>query len=109
MLLNCLPFPIAGGRGRGRGRGRATVLLSEIPSASGDVASQTAFSESRDEEMNSRDLEVDSRDEEMMTAEQESGPSSASTKKPKVRGETEVPKEEPAPEARILIEPTRTE
>ena len=81
---------------------RATVLLSEIPSASGDVASQTAFSESRDEEMDSRDLEVDSR-------EQESGPSSASTKKPKVRGETEVPKEEPAPEARILIEPTRTE
>ena len=102
MLLNCLPFPIAGARGRGRGRGRATVLLSEIPSASGDVASQTAFSESRDEEMDSRDLEVDSR-------EQESGPSSASTKKPKVRGETEVPKEEPAPEARILIEPTRTE
>src|SRR3954470_17594794 len=75
MLLNCLPFPIAGGRGRGQG----TILLSEIPSASGDVASQSAFSESRDEEMESRGLEVESRDKEMVTA--ESGPSSASTKK----------------------------
>src|ERR1041385_9030758 len=102
MLLNCLPFPIAGGRGRGRG----TVLLSDIPSASGDVASQTTFSESPDEEIDSRDLEAESRDEEMVTA---SGPSSASTKKAKVRGETEVPKEEPAPEAQTLIEPTRTE
>src|SRR3954468_11569568 len=26
MLLNCLPYPIAGVRGRGRGRGRGTVL-----------------------------------------------------------------------------------
>ena len=108
MLLNCLPFPIAG-RARGRGRGRATILLSDLPSASGDVASQTAFSESRGEEMDSRDWEVDSRDEEMMTAEQESGPSSASTKKTKVRGETEVPKEEPADEARTLIEPGAVE
>src|ERR1041385_8301421 len=106
MLLNCLPFLIAGGRERGRGRGRGTVLLSDIPSASGNVASQTAFSESPDEEIDSRDLEAESRDEEMVTA---SGPSSASTKKAKVRGETEVPKEEPAPEARTLIEPTRTE
>src|ERR1041385_4348403 len=106
MLLNCFPLPIAGGRGRGRGRGRGTVLLSDIPSASGDVASWTAFSESPDEEIDSRDLEAESRDEEMVTA---SGPSSASTKKAKVRGETEVPKEEPAPEARTLIEPTRTE
>src|SRR3954466_7963476 len=102
MLLNCLPYPIVGVRGRGRG----TILLSDIPSASGDVASQTAFSESPDEEIDSRDLEAESRDEEMVTA---SGPSSASTKKAKVRGETEVPKEEPAPEARTLIEPTRTE
>ena len=53
MLLNCLPYPIAGVRGRGRGRGRGTVLLSDIPSASGDVASQSAFSESGDEEMES--------------------------------------------------------
>ena len=67
-------------------------------------------------EVDSRDLDVDSRyeegvsrAEETTTGEQESGPSSASTKKPKVRGETEVPKEEPAPEYRILIEPTRTE
>src|ERR1041385_8504014 len=101
MLLNCLPFSITGGRGRGRGRGRGTVLLSDILSTSGDVASQTAFSESPDEEIDSRDLEAESRDEEMVTA---SGPSSASTKKAKVRGETEVPKEEPAPEARTLIE-----
>src|SRR3954467_12617547 len=100
MLLNCLSFPIAGGRGRGRGRGRGTVLLSDIPSASGDVASQTAFSESSDEEIDSRDLEAESRDEEMVTA---------STKKAKVRGNTEIPKEEPASEARTLIEPTRTE
>src|SRR3954469_6068171 len=76
MRLNCLPFPIAGVRGRGRGRGRGTVLLSEIPSASGDVASQFAFAEARDEEMESRGLDVDSRDEEMVTA--ESGPSSTS-------------------------------
>src|SRR4051812_22901271 len=39
MCLNCFPFPIAGVRGRGRGRGRDTILLSDIPSASGDVAS----------------------------------------------------------------------
>src|SRR4051812_15861165 len=47
-----------GGGGGGRGRGRGTVLLSEIPSASGDVASQSAFSESRDEEMESRGLDM---------------------------------------------------
>ena len=114
MLLNCLPFPIAGGRGRGR----ATVLLSDVPSASGDVASQTAYSESSEAqvEVDSRDLDVDSRDEEgvsraeeTMTGEQESGPSRASTKKPRLRGETEVPKEEPADEARTLIEPGAVE
>ena len=111
MLLNCLPFPIAGGRGRGRGRGRAAVLLSDIPSASGDVASQTAYSESSEAQVEV-DLDVDSRDEEgvsraeeTMTGEQESGPSRASMKKPRLRGETEVPKEEPADEARTLIEP----
>jgi hypothetical protein len=108
MLLNCLPYPIAGVRGRGRGRGRGTVLLSDIPSASGDVASQSAFSESGDEEMESRGFDVESRgDEEMVTA--ESGPSSTSTKKAKVRGETEVPKVEPAPEDRILISPASDE
>src|ERR1041385_4556891 len=101
MLLNCLPYPIAGVRGRGRGRVRGTVLLSDIPSASGDVASQSAFSESGDEEMESRG------DEEMVTA--ESGPSSTSTKKAKVRGETEVPQVEPAPEDRILISPASQE
>src|ERR1041385_621856 len=84
MLLNCLPYPIAGVRGRGRGRVRGTVLLSDIPSAFGNVASQSAFSESGDEEMESRgDEEMESRgDEEMVTA--ESGPSSTSTKKAKV-------------------------
>jgi hypothetical protein len=65
------------------------------------VASQSAFSESGDEEMESRG------DEEMVTA--ESGPSSTSTKKAKVRGETEVPKVEPAPEDRILISPASDE
>src|SRR3954466_1104283 len=103
MRLNCLPFPIAGGRGRGRG----TVLLSDIPSASGDVASQSAFSESGDEEMESRGLDVDSRDEVMVTA--ESGKTSTSTKKAKVRAEKEVPKVEPAPEDRILISPASQE
>src|SRR4051812_43353608 len=107
MLLNCLSFPIAGVRGRGRGRGRGTVLLSDIPSASGDVASQSAFSESGDEEMESQGLDVDSRDVVMVTA--ESGPSSTSTKKAKVRGETEVPKVEPPPEDRILISPASDE
>src|ERR1041385_5751979 len=38
MLLNCLPFPIVRGQVRGRGQGRAIVLLSEIPSASSEVA-----------------------------------------------------------------------
>jgi hypothetical protein len=71
------------------------------------VASQSAFSESGDEEMESRGFDVDSRDEEMVTA--ESGPSSTSTKKAKVRGETEVPKVEPAPEDRILISPASDE
>jgi hypothetical protein len=65
------------------------------------VASQSAFSESGDEEMESRG------DEEMVTA--ESGPSSTSTKKAKVRGETEVPQVEPAPEDRILISPASQE
>jgi len=72
------------------------------------VASQSAFSESGDEEMESRGFDVESRgDEEMVTA--ESGPSSTSTKKAKVRGETEVPKVEPAPEDRILISPASEE
>src|ERR1041384_6500574 len=65
------------GRGRGGGgrpprsdrggRGRGTVLLSEIPSASGNVASQSAFSESRDEEMEARGLDVGARAEERGT------------------------------------------
>jgi hypothetical protein len=72
------------------------------------VASQSAFSESGDEEMESRGFDVESRgDEEMVTA--ESGPSSTSTKKTKVRGETEVPQVEPAPEDRILISPASQE
>src|SRR3954464_13573745 len=65
MCLNCLPFLIAEVRGRGRG----TVLLSDIPSASGDMASQSAFSESGDEEMVSRGFDVDSTDQHMVIVE----------------------------------------
>jgi hypothetical protein len=72
------------------------------------VASQTAYSESS-EAQEEVDLEVDSRAEETMTGEQESGPSRASTKKARLRGETEVPKDEPAAEARTLIEPSGVE
>ena len=58
-----------------------------------------------DLDVDCRDEEGVSRAEETMTGEQESGPSRASTKKAKLRGETKVPKEEPADEARTLIEP----
>ena len=114
MLLNCLPFPIAG-RARGVGLGRGTALLSALLS---DVASQSAYSESfeaevevesRDEEELSRDLDVESRDEETVIGEQESGPSGASAKKPRLHGETDVPNVEPTEADRPIITPNGIE
>ena len=91
-----------GGRGAGGGRGRgAPLLLCDIPSASGDVASQSARSESRDEET---EREVESRDEGTTT---QLGP-----KKLRVRGEASVPEErkEPSTEAeKALIRPNGRE
>jgi hypothetical protein len=93
------------------------------------VASQSAFSQSseardeayfsvhledevdsRDEEGVSRDFDGDSRHEEAPSGEQESGPSGSSTqKKRRFRGETDVPKEEPAPADRPVISPSGNE
>jgi hypothetical protein len=82
------------------------------------VASQSAFSQSSQEYVRESvhllDHEVESRDEEGVSrdfdGEQEPGPSgSATQKKRRFRGETDVPKEEPAPADRPVISPSGNE
>ena len=93
----------AGGRARGAGRALGGGdLSSDIPSASGDVAY---------EETSSRDDAPESRGEGTESRDQETG-SSASQKKPKIRGESMVPPESKEPateEEKILITPNGIE
>ena len=93
----------AGGRARGAGRARGGGdVSSDIPSASGDVGG---------EETSSRDDAPESRGEGTESRDQETG-SSASQKKPKIRGESMVPPESKEPateEEKILITPNGIE
>ena len=93
----------AGGRARGAGRARGgDDVSSDIPSASGDVGG---------EETSSRDDAPESRGEGTASRDQETG-SSASQKKPKIRGESMVPPESKEPateEEKILITPNGIE
>ena len=100
----------AGGRARGAGRARGGGdVSSDIPSASGDVVYEETSS--RDDAPESRDDAPESRGEGTESRDQETG-SSASQKKPKIRGESMVPPESKEPateEEKILITPNGIE
>ena len=98
-----------GGRGRGRRGGRAgggvdfEVEASELPSASGDVASQLQLEPTDEAETEHRD-EVES--------EASEGEVEAAPKKVRIRGEAKVPNEDKEPqteEAKALLWPNGKE